>query len=94
MAAHGSRLDGTLSLFVFALQERSNVPTESQVGIADMLVALADTLRARAANRAAGSNNAGLFLDGAVQQLQIEAPHPSTEITNGPPKFPPDRPTD
>ncbi len=47
------KINKTLSLFIFALQERSDIATESQVGIADMLTALADTIRVRAASRAA-----------------------------------------
>lgn len=42
----------TLSLFVFALQERGNIPADSQVGIAAMLDALADTIRERASQPA------------------------------------------
>ncbi|MFL6140430.1 MAG: hypothetical protein ACJ72N_00995 [Labedaea sp.] len=41
------KVNKTLSLFVFALQERSNISPESQIGIADMLVDLADTVRER-----------------------------------------------
>jgi hypothetical protein len=76
---HTRKVNKTLSLFVFALQERSNVPTDSQIGIAEMLVALADTIKTRAAERAAGSNNAGLLLNSAAQRLQIEAPRGSTD---------------
>jgi hypothetical protein len=41
------KVNKTLSLFVFALQERSNMSPESQIGVADMLADLADTVRER-----------------------------------------------
>lgn len=47
------KLNKTLSVFVFAIQERCNIPAESQTGIADMLLALADTIRERASQQAA-----------------------------------------
>jgi len=74
------KVNKTLSLFVFALQERSDIATESQTDIADMLTALAETVRARAANRAAERANARLLLDRAAAPLQIEASRESTDI--------------
>jgi hypothetical protein len=41
------KVNKTLSLFVVALQERSDISPESQIGVADMLVDLADTVRER-----------------------------------------------
>jgi hypothetical protein len=52
----------TLSMFVFALQERSRLPSKSQLAIADLLVALADTIRERAAEQAA--TKSGEAIDG------------------------------
>lgn len=46
------KVNKTLSVYVFAVQERSNIPADSQIGIADMLVALADTIRERTSQQA------------------------------------------
>lgn len=59
----------TLSILVFAVQEGSALPAEGHSGIADALVALADTIR----NRASGQNSSESLLDGAFAQLQLEA---------------------
>lgn len=74
------RVNKTLSMFVFALQEQSNVPTESQLGIADMLVALAETVRVRASQQAAGNDSAELLFDSGAGRLQIDASHVTTDI--------------
>jgi hypothetical protein len=66
------KINKTLSLFVFALQEQSDIPAASQVEIANVLVSLADTIRTRASSQPA-SNNGGLLLGGTVAILQIEA---------------------
>lgn len=42
------KVNKTLSMFVFALQERSRIPADSQLGIADLLETLAGTIRERA----------------------------------------------
>lgn len=58
----------TLSLFVFAVQEGSDLSAGGHSKIADALVALADTVRDRAPEQS-GSEP---LLDGALAQLQIE----------------------
>lgn len=65
----------TLSMFVFALQERSQLTGETQLGIVDMLGALADTIRARATQQT-------IIPDGAVieddsRPLTLEPIHES-----------------
>jgi hypothetical protein len=47
---HTRKVNKTLSLFVFALQERSNMTSESHLGIAEMLVTLANAIRMRGVN--------------------------------------------
>lgn len=56
----------TLSIFVFAVQEGG---AEGHIEIADALVALADTIRARVP----GQNSSEPVLDGAFAQLQLES---------------------
>lgn len=87
------RVNKTLSIFVFALQERSDIPTEGQLGIADMLESFAGTIRARAF-AACGVGNATPWtdrngdarppLDVAVMRLQIDAPRGCPTWTTGP----------
>ena len=49
------QVNKTLSVFVFALQECGAVPATGLLHITDMLVALADSLRARASRQQAMS---------------------------------------
>ncbi len=71
------KVNKTLSVFVFALQERSNIPFESQVGIADVLEALAGAVRMRARGSANGDGT-GELVDGAVVGRRLELPSAST----------------
>lgn len=76
---HTRTVNKTLSVLVFALQEGGNIPAESQVDIADTLVALADTIRARACQESDTNGSTTPFLDRAATRLQIEARGINTE---------------
>jgi hypothetical protein len=58
----------TLSIFVLAVQEGSDLSVGGYSKIADALVALADAVR----DRAPEQNSSESLLDGALAQLQIE----------------------
>jgi hypothetical protein len=45
------KVNKTLSMYVFALQERARIPADSQLGIADLLETLAEAIRERAARQ-------------------------------------------
>ena len=76
------KVNKTLSMFVFALQERGRIPTDSQLGIADLLVALADTIRERVTQQAAKSATGPMAIcSGSGPQLALE---PGRETDAGP----------
>lgn len=63
------KVNKTLSLLVFALQERSTIPTETLAGIDEMLTALAGEIRERVARR----TDSEPLIGGTSTLLQIEA---------------------
>ena len=65
----------TLSMFVFALQERSRLTVETQLGIVDMLAALADTIRTRATQQTATAISA--VIEDDSRPLALEPTHES-----------------
>lgn len=74
------KVNKTLSMFVFALQEQSRIPIDGQLGIADLLVALAATIRTRADRQTVGDN--GAVIEGASSwPLALE---PGREMDAGP----------
>jgi hypothetical protein len=67
------KINKTLSLFAFALQEDAEISSENQLEIADLLVALADAIRARATTQQAAHANTGPLIIEA-ESSQSEAP--------------------
>lgn len=75
------KINKTLSMFVFALQEGDVVSVENQLLIADLLAELEGSIRARA-DRNEAIGHRGLVIDGASShRLALE---PSRETEDGP----------
>jgi hypothetical protein len=78
---HTRKVNKTLSMFVFAVQEQSSMPAAVHLDIADLLVTLADTIRERAGQQdAAPASGPAAVGAGNSSLLALE---PSRETDTG-----------
>jgi hypothetical protein len=70
---HARKVNKTLSMLVFALQERAKVAAETHIGIADQLVELADNIRARGSRQCAYGSDIGPLAGNGDARPQVAA---------------------
>lgn len=78
------KINKTLSMFVFALQEDAEMSIDNQLEIAHLLDALAEAIRARAAQQGNETGIAPMVIEGEGVQPQAFEPSRDVDMDSGP----------